>query len=490
MFKSFKKSFKPPCHEVQGMIAYFDTILDGHYAEAPVLTHPQHHHIMNSFAKSMSNEKDMSIQARELLNIVSSLSSFDVGMSHISQQLTDFASEIASLSESNLAIVEQTTAGMSEVKAAIDTTSITLESLAKESSNLSHKNNDSLNLLEDVQVLKEDVLKNTTVMNDKIQQLANLATEVGKIVNSVQQIAEQTNLLALNATIEAARAGENGRGFAVVATEIRNLADDTKHNLEGMEQFVEHIHTASRESIDSLNSTIEATNQMSDKIETVFDTVTVNVDMLNSVTGNVDSIHTSMNGIKRSAVEIEQAMESSSADAEKLSHMTLDIHSEATQSVGFANSISKIDDDLAEIATKMFNNLKCGRYATTSQELQDIISKAKASHLAWLDDLNKMIVNMSVYPLQTNSKKCAFGHFYNSIAVDHPEIATDWDSIHTIHDEFHSIGDEVILAIKEKNEISAKGHQDKAIATSNKLIGILDTIYSKLNNLPSINVCK
>jgi hypothetical protein len=45
----------------------------------------------------------MSEAAKSILEIVSSLSSFDVGMSHISYQLTDFASEMAALSQSNLA---------------------------------------------------------------------------------------------------------------------------------------------------------------------------------------------------------------------------------------------------------------------------------------------------------------------------------------------------------------------------------------------------
>ena len=485
----FKKAFRSPCNEIKGIISYLDTMLAGGHAEPPVVKQPEHIHILGYFQQLLANEKDTSIIANEILTILSSLSSFDVGMSHISNQLTDFAGEMSSLSESNLAIVEQTTAGMSEVKESIDTTTSTLGSLAKESETLAQKNDESIQLLMDVQNLKEDVLTNTNVMNDKIQQLAQLATEVGKIVNSVQQIAEQTNLLALNATIEAARAGENGRGFAVVATEIRKLADDTKENLEGMEQFVGHIHTAAEESVESLDNTILSTNQMSDKIVTVYDTVNVNVGMLKNVIKDVDHINRSMNGIKRSADEIDQAMESSSADAERLSHMTLNIHDEATQSVEYAHRISEIDDELSDIVAKMFKNIKCGRYATTNKELQDIINSAKISHLAWLDDLHRMIDNMRVYPLQTNSDKCSFGHFYNSIEVDHPEILAEWSSIDSMHHEFHTMGDQVIEAVKRNDKMEARQLGNEAVTISKRLISILDNLYSKLNSLTEISTC-
>lgn len=485
----FKRSIRPPCHEVRDIINYLDIMISGGNAEPPAVKHPEHIELLSYFDRLLNNEKDMSRSAREILTIVSSLSSFDVGMSHISSKLTNFAGEMSSLSESNLAIVEQTTAGMSEVKHSIDVTATTLDSLASESETLADKNDESLELLQDVQNLKEDVLQNTNVMNDKIQELAQLATEVGKIVESVQSIAEQTNLLALNATIEAARAGENGRGFAVVATEIRKLADDTKDNLDGMKEFVGHIHTASEESVDSLDSTLTSTNLMSEKIVTVYDTVNVNVGMLKNVIGDVDNIHQSMNGIKRSADEIDQAMESSSADAERLSYMTLNIHDEARQSVEYAHNISLIDDELSAIVERMFGNLKCGRYATTNKELQEIITQAKTSHTEWLSDLDKMVDNMEIYPLQTDSSKCAFGHFYNSIEIEHPDISQEWNSIDDLHDQFHTLGDQVIRSVESQDKTGAQNHRNEALTVSRQLIGILDDVHRKLDTITHLHNC-
>jgi methyl-accepting chemotaxis protein len=50
------------------------------------------------------------------------------------------------------------------------------------------------------------------------------ASDIFKIIKSIDEIAFQTNLLSLNAAVEAARAGKHGKGFTVVAQEVRNLA--------------------------------------------------------------------------------------------------------------------------------------------------------------------------------------------------------------------------------------------------------------------------
>ena len=55
--------------------------------------------------------------------------------------------------------------------------------------------------------------------------------------------------------------------------------------------------------------------------------------------------------------------------------------------------------------------------AISNEELIDNLIKGKEAHGKWIANLKKIVDEMKVYPIQTNSKKCAFGHFYYSINI-------------------------------------------------------------------------
>jgi methyl-accepting chemotaxis protein len=88
--------------------------------------------------------------------------------------------------------------------------------------------------------------------DERVQQLAHVATQISQVISLIQEIASQTHLLALNATIEAARAGDLGKGFSVVALEVKNLANETTKATEDISKQVNNIQKATEETVESI----------------------------------------------------------------------------------------------------------------------------------------------------------------------------------------------------------------------------------------------
>jgi twitching motility protein PilJ len=114
------------------------------------------------------------------------------------------------------------------------------ETVARDASAIAIKGGEAVeNTVAGILEIRETVAETTR----KVKRLAESSQEISKIVALISQIASRTNLLALNASIEAARAGEAGRGFAIVADEVRQLADKSAKSLKEIEQIVMQIQS-------------------------------------------------------------------------------------------------------------------------------------------------------------------------------------------------------------------------------------------------------
>lgn len=439
------------------------------------------------FLQLYNNEKRMAETSKELLDIVAGLSSFDVGLSHIFDNLIHYASQLTDLSSSNLAIIEETTAGMNQAHHSIDHASTVLDEISQRSNQVLSSNREGQQMLVEATRLKEEVVRDTQETNDKIIQLAELATEVGHIVQSVRDIANQTNLLALNASIESARAGELGKGFAVVAEEIRSLADNTKENLNGMTGFVQKIQAAATEGTDSMQRTIRSTQDMSTKLSLVSETFTGNAALLNNVVTDIQDVTTSMQRVRTAAESINTALGQSSENAEALAVMSKNIHDDASESTGFISSISSIDDKLSKITAQMYQGLITGDHTITNQEFHVTLEKAQTAHKKWMETLKKIVDGKSMLPLQTVSSKCAFGHFYYAMPVTNPMISSKWQQIAPVHKELHSTGGKVLEAIKNGNMAQARSLYEKADALSRDIIQMMQDVNNIVDEMSRKN---
>jgi methyl-accepting chemotaxis protein len=130
-----------------------------------------------------------------------------------------------------------------------------------------------------------------------MRQIASTSTEIGKIIQTINDIAFQTNILALNAAVEAARAGNAGKGFAVVAKEVRNLAGkcagaakNTTGLIEDAINAVENGMKYATETADSLREAVAKAEKADKTIQQIAKTSEEQSYAMTQITAGIEQI--------------------------------------------------------------------------------------------------------------------------------------------------------------------------------------------------------
>lgn len=473
--------------EFEAVVEYLHAKTQGEMVEPPEVADEKTKALLLHFEEQFTTDVKDSQLLLDLIKNEATLSDFGANTAFLANEMGQLSMDLTGYSTSNMAIVEETTAGLDEVTSAIANSTSILEDLSQKSEHLTELTQQNTDELAEMQQIGHDVIENTEDMNHKIIALSEVPESVADIVEAVGNIAKQTNLLALNANIEAARAGDAGRGFAVVADEIRNLAEDTQAKLAEMEAFTSIIKQSTEDVTESVAITRDSMGLMSEKIGQVSDSFERSLTDLQLTMNGVMDISSMMEEVNASTTEVNQAMVSVSEDAENMNVMVDRVYDNAYRAMLQSQKIEEIDDKMSSVTTQLMMDMNQGSSAISNEDLIGILEEALVAHKNWTEKLSNIVKTGEIEPIQADGNRCGFGHFYNSLDIPEGKIKQDWDAVESIHLELHAKAQEIIQAIENDDKSKIQNIHTKAQDDSSQLIKMFKTIIQKVKQMTEIN---
>ncbi len=394
------------------------------------------------------------------INAVMQISSLDLTMQYQTQKIVDISNKIAKATET---IFGTTSGSTNNPQEELTNTIIQISEKTDEVFKKIEGGQDELTAIKD---FSTQTIEAAGEMQADMDELMGIINHISSILSGIDTISLQTNLLALNASVEAARAGEAGKGFAVVAGEIRELAEETQKLTKDMGTFVENMKHASKKSIQSSDSTIQSLNSMAGKITNVWE--------LNDRS-------------KKDIAQINDSISSMASVSEEISSAMAEMENQLNDSTEFMRTVGRdlkqatepvvtIEKTLDDSLKKMGNMAKDAFYRIENREFIQYMTTAISSHQTWLENLRKIVDSQNVIPLQLDSSKCGFGHFYYAVTPDILGVRSIWDDLGAKHQKFHTYGQTVIDAIRNREYGRARQTYNEAANYSSELIADMQKI--------------
>ena len=273
-------------------------------------------------------------------------------------------------------------------------------------------------------------IKSTAGIKDKMDEVNKETKKINELVDVIKSVANQTNLLALNASIEAARAGVHGRGFSVVAEEIKKLADDTRNQVDSIQDIVSGLTSKA--------------DMATKEIETVVQNFSANKKKMDDTTEGIKGVTDSMQKINDSFVSISANVEEQTATTQEISSHLQVINEKASelevQSRRTGEAFYQISQHIDAIRIQALN---CSK--STSNEL--MINLTISDHLMWKWKIYNML--LGYVKLQSGAAGdhhgCRLGKWLEQVSGKNEDATIIIHKIEQPHSMIHKLAEEAIV---------------------------------------------
>ena len=212
------------------------------------------------------------------------------------QQINSASQSLSSGATEQAAAIEEITASVSELDSSTNVNAETAET--------------ANNFTVEASSAALEGQKHMGSLSSAMEVMSNRASEVQKIIKTIDDIAFQTNLLALNAAVEAARAGAHGKGFAVVAEEVRNLAARSAKAAGETAVLIESV-------VSDINNGNIATGQTAESLNNIVEGIKKSADLIGEISTAATEQSNSVKQISQGLRQIEQVTQSNTANSEE-----------------------------------------------------------------------------------------------------------------------------------------------------------------------------
>lgn len=435
------------------------------------------------YSRLLNGRKNFNELAASALNSAMNISAISLKINEKAETLKT-TSDYLSRSAASLGDASDATGKIiNEVTISQDAQTMSIIEISENAADILDKIEQSEQRIGSVMEISQKASVSSGEMKNDMESLMGVISQMQEVLSSINSISSQTNLLALNASIEAARAGEAGRGFAVVADEIRQLAEHTNSLTSNLGEFVGKVEGASQRSRQSISSTADSLTQMTEKLTEIDElnqqnrhkVVDINSE-INNIAGSSADISNSLSQLETQTTGLNEQIVFLQNDASRLSEVSRGLEEVIIPIDTVENNLSKLNKAIGRMANDSF-------YMIDNNMFLKEIAGAINAHKQWLDTLHGILETGKLTPLQTDSSKCSFGHFYYSMKPKHPKVLSLWNNIEAKHTELHQTGRAVIDAMKAENTAKAEEAYRSAEQISSRLIHDFEMISDEVNNL-------
>jgi len=225
----------------------------------------------------------------------------------------------------------------------------------------------------------DTIRKAVLATSAEIEELGRRGSEIGAIIQTIEDIASQTNLLALNAAIEAARAGEQGRGFAVVAENVRSLAERTAVATKEIASLIAAVQSGTAQAVRAMEASVRDVEAGATRAREAGDALAGIVQSASEVNEEIGEIAASSQQMESSTADLASRIGRVGSVAERLASLAGAMRAGSERAVAAISSAAAVSEESAAASEQVSASVEevsaqIGELASLSRGLSDIAS--------------------------------------------------------------------------------------------------------------------